>query len=132
MAASVGYARPLPVQPVPHSRDLGEAADGISGIVVNQTITQNGYEFYKIFSLLWSENPDSRNYSLNIQERLSKRYGNQIDIYLGQKRVYSGALPTKYYSLFALCEKAVDETQTNIISLAMQMSDDVDIVREEM
>lgn len=132
MAASVAYGRTLPVQPLPHSRDLGDAADGISGIVVNQTITQNGYEFYRIFSLLWSENPDSGKYSLYVQERLSKRFGNRIEVYLGQKLMYSEVLPTKYDRLFALCLKAVDETQTNLISLAMQKSDDVDIVREDM
>jgi hypothetical protein len=126
------YGQPHSMQPVPGSRDMGVAADGMVGIVVNQTITANGYEFYRIFSILWSEDPDSRNYSLSIKERLSKRYGNRVDVYLGQKLVYSAVLPLKYDGLQTLCEKAVEDTQTNIASLSIQASDDTDIVREEM
>ena len=126
------YGQPQSVQSVPRNRDMGVAADGIVGIVVNQTITTNGYEFYRIFSILWSEKLESKDYSLDIRERLSKRYGNHIDVYLGQKRVYSTFLPLKYDGLQALCEKAVEETQTNIVTLSMQAPDATDIVRDEM
>ena len=54
----------LPALVAPSGRDLGPAADGISGLVVNQTVTAGGYDFYRIFSILWSEKPDSDNYSL--------------------------------------------------------------------
>ena len=76
------YGQPQSAQVVSSSKDMGMAADGMAGVVVNETITPNGYEFYRIFSILWSENPDSTNYSLSIKERLSKRYGNRVDIYL--------------------------------------------------
>ena len=108
------------------------AADGMAGVVVNETITPIGYEFYRIFSILWSENPDSTNYLLSIKERLSKRYGNRVDIYLGQKLVYSAALPVKYDVLQTLCERAVEDTQTNLVALSVQTSDVTDIVSEEM
>lgn len=119
-------------QSVARNRDMGVAAEGIVGIVVNQTITTNGYEFYRIFTLLWSEKPDSRNYSLHIQERLSKRYGNKVGVYWGQKLLYSAALPLKYDGLHALCEKAVEETEANIAIQFMQTPDETDIAREEM
>jgi len=117
--------------PVPHG-DLGPAADGMVGVVVNQTITPNGYEFYRSFSILWSENPDSRNYSLSIKERLSKRYGNRVDVYLGQKLVYTAALPIRYEGIQSLCEKAVEDTQSNIVTLSMQSTNDADISGDEM
>lgn len=126
------YGEPQSVQPVSVGKDMGDAADGMKGVVVNQTITPIGYEFYRIFSLLWSEKPDANDYSLHIRERLSNRYGNRIDIYLGQQRVYSAVLPIKYDSLQTLCEKAVEETQTNIVSLSLQGPDSSDIVRSEM
>ncbi|MGA8148527.1 MAG: CsgE family curli-type amyloid fiber assembly protein [Gallionellaceae bacterium] len=132
MSMAPAFGEPQSAHSVPHSRDMGAAADGVVGIVVNQTITPNGYEFYRIFSILWSEDLDSRDYSLNIQERLSKRYGNSVEIYLGQKRVYSAVLPFKYDQLKALCEKAVEETKTNIVGLSMQASDDTDIIKDEM
>jgi hypothetical protein len=126
------YGQPQADQNAAHGRDLGAAEDGVLGVVVNQTVSNTGNEFYKIFSLLWSERPDYGNYPLNIKERLSKRYGNFVDIYLGQQRVYSAALPLKYDSLKTLCEKAVEETQTNIVTLSLQTPDSKDIVRIEM
>lgn len=126
------YGQPQSLQPVPGSKDMGAAADGMAGVVVNQTVTPGGYEFYRIFSILWSENPNSRDYPLSIKERLSKRYGNRVDVYLGQKLVYSAVLPLKYDGLHELGEKAVEDTQTNIITLTLQAPDDTDIVREEM
>jgi len=131
MGASYGQSQPG--KSLPRSRDMGEAADGIVGIVVNQTITPNGNEFYKIFTILWSEKPESTEYSLHIDERLSKRYGNKVGVYFGQKLVYSSALPLKYADLKTLCEKAVEETQANIVaSMITQESDDVDIVRDQI
>jgi hypothetical protein len=67
-----------------------------------------------------------------VRERLSKRYGNQMDVYMGQKLLYSGALPRKYDGLYEQCLQAVELTQTGLISMAMELSDDADIVREEM
>ena len=111
--------------------DLGAAADGIAGLVVNQTLTNVGYDFYRIFSILWSEKSDTGNYSLSVQERLSKRYGNQVGIYLGQRRVFNTVLPQKYDGLRSLGEKAVEEVQANILALRM-MSDDEDILKDEL
>ena len=126
------YGQPQSAQVVSSSKDMGMAADGMAGVVVNETITPIGYEFYRIFSILWSENPDSTNYSLSIKERLSKRYGNRVDIYLGQKLVYSAVLSVKYDGLQTLCESAVEDTQTNLVGLSVQTSDVTDIVSEEM
>jgi hypothetical protein len=126
-------AQQLPSKTVPRSRDMGPAADGIVGIVVNGTMTPNGNEFYKLFTILWSEKLESREYSLHIDELLSKRYGNKIVVYFGQKPVYSGALPLKYPELKAMCEKAVEETQANILaSMIMPATDDADIVKEQI
>jgi curli production assembly/transport component CsgE len=124
------YGQPQSLQSFPASKDMGEAADGMMGVVVNQTLTPIGYEFYRIFSILWSEKPDSGDYSLNIKERLSKRYGNRVEVYLGQKLMYAAVLPFKYDGLHTLCEKAVEDTQTNIAGLIMQVQDNIDIVRD--
>ncbi len=126
------FGQPQADQNVARGKDLGAAVDGVQGVVVNQTVSNTGYAFYMIFSLLWSEKPDANDYSLNIRERLSKRYGNRVDIYLGQQRVYSEVLPIKYDGLQKLCEKAVEETQTNIVSLSLQAPDSSDIVKNEM
>ena len=126
------YGQQQPVKSAPHrNEDMGEAADGIVGIVVNQTMTPNGNEFYKEFTILWSERPESREYSLHIDEGLSKRYGNQIWIYWGQKLLYSTPLPLKYEDLKKLCEDAVEKIQAKIIASIMEQGpDETDIVRQ--
>jgi hypothetical protein len=111
--------------------DLGPAADGIKGLVVNQTITASGYDFYRIFSILWSEKPDSNNYSLSVQERRSLRRNNQVGIFLGQKQIFSAMLPSKHDGLNELGEKAANEILANIIALMIESVSD-DIAREEL
>jgi len=111
---------------------MGEAGDGLLGMVVNQTLSVNGYEFYRIFYLLWSEKADSLNYSLNVQERLSKRYGNQVTVSLGQKVVFTGALPQKYDQLKSLAEKAATEAQANLVLLLIMPGMDIDIGSDQV
>jgi hypothetical protein len=128
--AAYGQQQPIKLAPR-HNEDMGEAADGIAGIVVNQTVTPNGNEFYKEFAILWSERPESREYSLHIDEGLSKRYGNQIWIYWGQRLMYSTPLPLKFADLKKLCEEAVEKIQAKIVaSLMEQGADENDIVRQ--
>jgi hypothetical protein len=127
MVSLSAYAETKPAPAIRLNRDLGEAADGILGLVVNQTISTNGYEFYRMFYLLWSEKPDSLKYSLNVQEKLSKQRGNQVIVYLGQKVIFSGVLPLKYEQLKELSTKAAEETQANLVMLLLEPSKDADI-----
>ena len=132
--AASAYGEPQAAPSVPHRGvDLGDTADGIVGLVVNGTVTPNGYEFYKLFTILWSEKPESRQYSLHIEERLSKRYGNQVTVYWGQKSLFTSVLPLKYDALKKLCEDAVEKTQGNIAAFLIERApDETDIAREEI
>jgi len=97
--------------------------DGVKGLVINQTLTGGGYEFYRVFSELWMLKPDSDNYSLSVVER-PQRYGNNfILIFLGQTRIYSGNVPRKYEQIRPLCEQAVDTALANIIAIALEGGD---------
>jgi hypothetical protein len=94
--------------------------DGVKGLVINQTLTGGGYEFYRVFSELWMLKPDSDNYSLSVVER-PQRYGNNfILIFLGQTRIYGGNVPRKYEQIRSLCEQAVDTALANIIAIALE------------
>ena len=129
-AAQVAWADPsLPTEPQPRVTTY----DGIIGLVVNQTITPLGYEFYQAFSLSWSEKPESLRHSLSIVERPSKRYGNQISVLLGQTRVYAGYVPFKRDGIQALSEKAVEETQGNVVAMEMEnAAGDPDLAKHEI
>jgi curli production assembly/transport component CsgE len=96
------------------------------GIVINQTFTPGGQEFYRRFTDFWRERPDFESYTLVILERPSRRYGNQIFITYGQRSVFSGALPAKADSVKALALDAAEKTHANIISLSLRMTGDRD------
>jgi hypothetical protein len=131
--AASAYGQPSPAPAPRYNKDMGEAADGIVGIVVNQTITPNGNEFYKEFTIRWSEKPESMQYSLYVGEKLSQRYGNQVGIFWGQKMVYAAPLPLKLDALRKLCEEAAEKVQAKILALIMEQGpDETDIVREEI
>ena len=96
------------------------------GIVVNQTFTQGGQEFYRRFSDFWREKSDFESYTLVIVERPSRRYGNQVAVSYGQKVVFAGSLPIKTDAIRALSGDAVEKAYANIISLSLRMTGDRD------
>jgi curli production assembly/transport component CsgE len=109
-------------------------ADGIKGLIVNQTITTGGYEFFRSFTEFWRQRPEAENYSLNIIERPSKRYGNQIWIFFGQTRVYAGIVPLKYDRIRTVSEEAVDATIANLVAMSLETpaSGDPDVGKNEL
>ena len=90
------------------------------GIVVNQTITMSGYEFYRSFTDYWREKPDYERHTLVIVERPSKRFGNQVLVHLGQKLLFNGALPMKMDAVRRYGGEAVEKAYANILSLALR------------
>ncbi|MBV8469822.1 MAG: hypothetical protein JOY60_08190 [Burkholderiaceae bacterium] len=91
------------------------------GIVVNQTFTPGGMEFYRRFTDYWREKPDFEKYNLVIIERPSRRYGNAIFVVQDQQVVFSGSLPIKVNAISALSLDAVEKVYANIISQTLQM-----------
>jgi curli production assembly/transport component CsgE len=96
------------------------------GIVVNQTFTQGGQEFYRRFTDFWREKSDFESYTLVIIERPSRRYGNQVVITFGQRVVFSGALPVKTEAIRSLSGDAVEKAYANIIAMSLRMSGERD------
>ena len=96
------------------------------GIVVNQTFTPGGQEFYRRFTDFWREKPDFESHTLVILERPSRRYGNLILVSYGQRVMFSGGLPVKIEAIRAIASDAVDKVYANIISLSLRFSGDAD------
>lgn len=121
---------------------LAQNADGNSprrrsddlGIVINQTFTTGGQEFYRRFTDFWREKPDFESYTLLILERPSLRYGNRIIVSHGQTVVYTGNLPAKADAIRALSADAVEKAYANIIasSLRLNGAPDPDIGPDEI
>lgn len=96
------------------------------GIVVNQTFTLGGQEFYRRFTDFWREKPDFESYTLVITERPSRRFGNQVMVTFGQKVVFSGSLPVKTDAIRTISGDAVERAYASIISLSLKMTADHD------
>ncbi len=115
---------------------IGEAVlvDGVGGLIVNGTTTGIGQEFFRAFNEFWREKPEGDKFTLTVTERASRRFGSQIFIYLGQKRVYAAALPFKLHLVRAISEQAAEATYTNIISMDMFApgAADPDLANDEM
>jgi curli production assembly/transport component CsgE len=95
----------------------GGISDGVSGLIINQTMTSIGQQFFLNFTEFWRDKPDGDHYSLDIVERPSKRFGNQVMIMYGQKSVYLAALPIKFDKVRDLSQQAVETTYANIVSI---------------
>lgn len=67
--------------------------DPLRGIVVNRTVTVQGHEFYRYFSMWWHHNPDASNYSISIHERPSARWGSEIWVDYHHTRIFHMFLP---------------------------------------
>jgi curli production assembly/transport component CsgE len=105
---------------------LIEAMDTVSknetygGVVVNQTVTMIGSEFYQLFTTLWNEKPNIESYVLLIRERPSARQGSQIRIDISHKIIFQSVLPINRSRVRELAEQAVETTYENVIGSAIQ------------
>jgi len=107
-------------------------ADDI-GLVVNQTYTASGLEFFRRFSDFWREKSDADRYTLIILERPSRRFGNQVMVSLGQRPVYVSALPLKTDAIRNVSLEAVEQVYASAVASNLRFNDrpDPDMGSEE-
>ncbi|MFZ4651876.1 MAG: CsgE family curli-type amyloid fiber assembly protein [Rubrivivax sp.] len=91
------------------------------GIVVNQTISAVGQEFYRRFTDVWREKPDFESYTLVVLERPSSRYGSRVVVSYGQTVVFSGNLPVKTDAIRALGAEAAEKAYAGVVAANLRM-----------
>jgi curli production assembly/transport component CsgE len=102
-------------QPIRSDRKVQREAYG--GVVVNQTITVAGYNFYQCFVTVWRDKEMSERYAISVHERPSVRWGTQVWIEYAQKRVFQAALPTSIANIRALSEQAAEVAQQKVVDV---------------
>jgi len=90
------------------------------GIVVNQTVTVGGQEFYRHFIALWRDKPLTEQYAISIHERPSARFGGQVWVEYAQRRMFQAALPTARTAIVPLAERAVDTAYQAVSDINVQ------------
>lgn len=86
-----------------------------AGVVVDQTITVAGHEFYQHFAALWREKEMASRYAISVHERPSARWGTQIWIEYAQRRVFQVFMPAARSNVRAVSEQAAEIAFQNVI-----------------
>ncbi len=105
-----------------------------AGVVVDQTITVAGQDFYQYFVVFWRDKPLSERYAISIHERPSARWGNQVWIEYAQRRVFQTTLPASRAAIKPVSEQAAEITYQNVVDTDVQrlLFRDLDIGPDEM
>jgi curli production assembly/transport component CsgE len=111
------YICTIPVQAEPQLQSAGKPDDATGkkprqelygGVVVNQTVTVAGQDFYQYFVSAWRDRDMSERFAISIRERPSARWGSLIWIEYAERRIFQSQLPTGRAGIKALSEQAVD------------------------
>ena len=109
------------------------SSDPYSGIVVNQTITVAGQDFFQYFIAAWRDKDMTDKYEISINERPSARLGSQIWINSGQRRVYQTLLPAARAAIKPISWSAADAVYDAVVTADIQnlLFKDVDLAPDE-
>lgn len=94
--------------------------ESYGGIVLNQTITVGGQDFYRQFVSLWRDKPLTDTYAISVHERPSARFGTQVWIEYAQRRMFQSTLPSSRAAIGALSERAVETAYQSVVDTSVQ------------
>ncbi|HUH60078.1 MAG TPA: curli production assembly/transport protein CsgE [Candidimonas sp.] len=88
--------------------------DPLAGVVVNRTVTVLGKDFYQYFTAIWRQKDVNSQFSISIHERPSARFGSEIWVQFGQKRMFHTFLPPARSATKKISAMAVNMVYDNI------------------
>lgn len=95
-------------------------SDAYDGVVVNETITLLGNDFYRAFVAVWRDKPLSDRYAITIGERPSVRWGTQVWVEFNRRRVYQSFLPPARSRVAGIAEQAAEIAYQNVFQSETQ------------
>ncbi|MEM9675401.1 MAG: CsgE family curli-type amyloid fiber assembly protein [Bacteroidota bacterium] len=81
---------------------------GINGLVVDETITKVGRDFYELFYQNWNAPVSTTTYSLFIREQPMNGMGSQIAIFINETEIFTRRVQPRYDVLEGMAKYAVD------------------------
>ncbi len=110
---------------------LGEP--GISGVLVDRTVTMTGKTFFRQFSQLSLERPVIGEANLAIYERPSARWGSQIWVTLDNQPVFEATMPPRLSEIDRYVSVAVEQVEQRIIrqTILEALENDPDLADKE-
>ncbi len=100
--------------------ESGAVRESYGGIVINQTVTVGGQEFYRQFIALWRDKPLAERYAISVHERPSARWGSQVWVEFAQRRMFQAALPSARWAIGPLSERAAETAYQNVVDTDVQ------------
>lgn len=116
------------------SRQALESSELYGGMVLGQTVTVAGQDFYQGFVSLWRDKALGERYLLLIRERPSARTGSVVWVEHRGRRLLQLTLPSSRSRIGPLCEQAVEETWQRLVDAEIEarLHGDLDLARDEL
>jgi curli production assembly/transport component CsgE len=96
------------------------AAEPLAGVVLDQTVTVAGHEFYEHFCAFWHDKPMNEMFAIAIRERLSARRGNQVVVEYAGRVLFQGALPPARADVRPVSQQAVEISYESVANAEVQ------------
>lgn len=105
-----------------------------AGVVLDQTVTVVGHDFYQYFAAIWRDKETSERYAISVHERPSARLGSQLWVEYAQRRVFQVVLQATRANVKEICQEAADIAFQNVMDIEVQrlMSHDKDLAPDEI
>lgn len=91
-----------------------------AGVIVDQTVTVAGHDFYQEFVAMWREKDAGNRYAIAVVERPSARWGSQVWVEYAHRRVFQMVLPAARANVRAVAAEAVDAAYQNVVDAEVQ------------
>ncbi len=91
----------------------------IGHLILDQTQTRVGHEFYERFASLWEVSGQAADSEIIITEQASPRWGSSIFIEVYSNRVYETVLQRQHREMDEMVREGVEATQRYLVRLQL-------------
>ena len=88
----------------------------VDNLIVDETISKIGNDFYEVFYKSWEEPPNSPSFNMIITEKPYPGRGNLITIHLNDQQVFSRFITPRYDEILEIAGSAVSSIQNYLAS----------------
>ena len=123
------------INPELRAQDLNgrSVEEAYGGVVVGQTVTVGGQDFYQYFVARWRDQPSSERYTISVHERPSARLGNLVWVEYERMRLFQTILPVSRSQIRPVGEQAAEITWQRLIEFEIErkLYNDADLAKDE-
>ncbi len=88
----------------------------IDGMIISETISKIGNDFYDIFYSNWNPPPQAKNYTITISEKPFPLQGNLITVKVNDAKTFERFVQPRYESIVESVNQAIQYTANYLIN----------------